>query len=68
MNINFTNLASRYNLMSQLFGVKKNQSNGLLNPADIFNAKNQKGIGIANKPVKSDKEIEEIIYESGICV
>ena len=54
--------------MSQLFGVKKNQSNGLLNPADIFNAKNQKGIGMANKSVKSDKEIEEIIYESGICV
>lgn len=68
MNINFTKLTSRYNLMSQLFGVKKNQSNGLLNPADIFNAKNQKGIGMANKSVKSDKEIEEIIYESGICV
>ena len=68
MNINFTNLESRYNLMSQMFGVKKNQRNGLLNPADIFNAKNQKGIGMANKSVKSDKEIGEIIYESGICV
>ena len=69
MNINFnlTNLSSRYNLMSQLFGVKK-QSNGLLNLADAINAKNQKGIGMANKSVKSDKEIEEIIYESGICV
>ena len=50
--------------MSQLFGIKKNQSNGLLNPANI---KNQKGIGMTNKSVKSDKEIEEIIYESGIC-
>jgi len=70
MNINFnlTNLTSRYNLMSQLFGAKKNQSNNLLNPANIFNAKNQKGIGMANKSVKSDKEIEEIIYDSGICV
>ena len=68
INFNFTNLTSRYNLMSQLFGVKKNKSNGLLNPADIFNAKNQKGIGMTNKSVKSDKEIEEIIYESGICV
>ena len=66
INFNFTNLTSRYNLMSRLFGVKKNQSNGLLNPADMINAKNQKGIG--NKYVKSDKEIEEIIYESGICV
>lgn len=43
-------------------------SNGLLNPAEIFNAKNQKGIGMVNKSVKSDKEIEEIIYESGMCV
>lgn len=68
INFNFSNLTSRYNLMSQLFGIKKNQSSGLLNPADIFNAKNQKGIGKANKSVKSDKEIEEIIYESGICV
>ena len=68
MNFNFTNLTSRYNLMSQLFGVKKNQSNGLLNPADIFNAKNQKGIGMANKSVKSDKEKEEMLYESGVCV
>ncbi len=68
INFNFTNLTSRYNLMSQLFGAKKNQSNGLLNPANIINAKNQKGIGMANKSVKSDKEIEEIIYESGICV
>lgn len=66
INFNFTNLTSRYNLMSRLFGVKKNQSNGLLNPADMINAKNQKGIG--NKYVKSDKEIEEIIYASGICV
>lgn len=66
INFNFTNLTSRYNLMSRLFGVKKNQSNGLLNPADMINAKNQKGIGI--KSVKSDKEIEEIIYASGICV
>jgi hypothetical protein len=64
MNINFnsTNLASRYNLMSQLFGIKKNQSNGLLNLAD------QKGIGMANESVKSDKEIEEIIYGSGLVV
>ena len=54
--------------MSQLFGAKKSQSNGLLNPAGIFNAKNQKGMGMANKSVKSDKEIEEIIYKSGICV
>ena len=68
INFNYTNLTSRYNLMSQLFGVKKNQSNGLLNPADIFNAKNQKGIGMANKSVKSDKEIEEMLYESGVCV
>ena len=69
MNINsaFSNLTSRYNLTSQLFGTQKNQSNGLLNPADIIKAKNQKGIG-AVKSVKSDKEIEEIIYESGICV
>ena len=65
MNINF-NLTSRYNLMSQLFGVKKNQGNGLLNPAGIFNDKNQKGM--VNRSVKSDKEIEEIIYESGMCV
>jgi hypothetical protein len=67
MNINFnsTNLASRYNLMSQLFGIKKNQSNGLLNLAD---KKNQKGIGMANESVKSDKEIEEIIYGSGLVV
>lgn len=63
MNINF-NFTSSYHLMSQLFGVKKNQGNGLLNPADIIKAKNQKGIGA----VKSDKEIEEIIYESGMCV
>ena len=28
MNFSLTNLASRYNLMSQLFGVKKNQNNG----------------------------------------
>lgn len=66
INFNFTNLTSSYNLMSQLFGVKKNQGNGLLNPAGIFNAKNQKGM--VNKSVKSDKEIEEIIYESGMCV
>lgn len=70
MNINFnsTNLASRYNLMSQLFALKKNQGNGLLNLSDVLNSKNQKGFGVANKSVKSDKEIEEIIYESGICV
>lgn len=68
INFNFTNLTSRYNLMSQLFGVKKNQSNGLLNPADVLNAKNQKGIGTANKSVKSDKEIEEMLYESGVVV
>ena len=68
INFNFTNLTSRYNLMSQLLGVKKNQGNGLLNPAGIFNARNQKGMGMANKSVKSDKEIEEIIYESGMCV
>ena len=68
INFNFTNLASRYNLMSQLFGIKKNQSNGLLNLTDVLNAKNQKGIGMAGKSVKSDKEIEEMLYESGICV
>lgn len=65
MNVNFTNLTSRYNLMSQLFGVKKKQSKGLLNPADIFNAKNQKSIGTTNK---SSKSVEEQLYESGICV
>ena len=68
INFNFTNLTSRYNLMSQLFGLKKNQGNGLLNLSDVLNAKKQKGLGVANKSVKSDKEIEEIIYESGICV
>ncbi len=68
INFNFSNLTSRYNLMPQLFGVKKNRSNGLLNPSDIINAKKQKGLGMANRSVKSDKEIEEIIYESGICV
>lgn len=68
INFNFTNLTSRYNLMSQLFGLKKNHGNGLLNLSDVLNAKNQKGLGAANKSVKSDKEIEEIIYESGICV
>jgi hypothetical protein len=68
MNINYTNLTSSYNWMSQLFGVKKNQRNGLLNLTDVINAKNQKIPSIANKSVKSDKEIEEIIYESGICV
>lgn len=67
INFNFTSLTSRYNLMSQLFGVKKKQSNGLLNPVDIIKTKNQKGMGVANKSVKSDEEIEEIIYESGIC-
>ncbi len=66
INFNYTNLTSSYHLMSQLFRVKKNQGNGLLNPAGIFNAKNQKGM--VNKSVKSDKEIEEIIYESGMCV
>jgi hypothetical protein len=67
MNINFnsTNLASRYNLMSQLFGVKKNQSNGLLNLSDVLNAKNQKSIGTTNK---SSKSLEEQLYESGVCV
>ena len=68
MNINYTNLTSSYNWMSQLFGVKKNQRNGLLNLTDVINAKNQKIPSIANKSVKSDKEIEEIIYESCICV
>lgn len=68
INFNFSNLTSRYNLMSQLFGLKKNQGNGLLNLSDVLNAKKQKGLGVANKSVKSDKEIEEIIYESGICV
>ena len=65
MNINFnsTNIASRYNLMSQLFGLKKNQSNGLLNLANVINGKNQKGI--ANK---SSKSLEEQLYESGVCV
>lgn len=51
--------------MSQLFGVKKNQGNGLLNPAGIFNARNQKGMGMANK---SSKSLEEQLYESGVCV
>ena len=66
MNINFnlTNLSSRYNLMSQLFKVKK-QNNGLLNLADVLNAKNQKNMGITNK---SSKSLEEELYESGICV
>ena len=68
INFNFTNLTSRYNLMSQLLGVKKKQGIGLNNLADMLNAKNQKGLGVTNKSVKSDKEIEEIIYESGICV
>lgn len=68
INFNFSNLTSRYNLMSQLFGLKKNHGNGLLNLSDVLNAKNQKGLGVENKSVKSDKEIEEIIYESGICV
>ena len=54
--------------MSQLFGIKKNQNNGLKSLTDVLNAKNQKSFGMANKSVKSDKEIEEIIYESGICV
>lgn len=67
MNISFnlTNLTSRYNLMSQLFGVKKNQNNELKSLADILNTKNQKRIGITNK---SSKSIEDIIYDSGICV
>ena len=66
MNINFnlTNLSSRYNLMSQLFGVRK-QSNGLLNLADVLNAKNQKSTGKTNK---SQKSLEEELYEKGICV
>ena len=66
MNINFnlTNLSSRYNLMSQLFKVKK-QNNGLSNLADVLNAKNQKNMGITNK---SSKSLEEELYESGICV
>ena len=66
MNINFnlTNLSSRYNLMSQLFKVKK-QNNGLLNLADVLNAKNPKNMGITNK---SSKSLEEELYESGICV
>lgn len=68
INFNFTNLTSRYNLMSQLLGVKKKQGIGLNNLADMLNAKNQKGLSVTNKSVKSDKEIEEIIYESGICV
>ena len=68
INFNFTNLTSRYNLMSQLLGVKKKQGIGLNNLADMLNAKNQKGLSVTNKFVKSDKEIEEIIYESGICV
>ena len=65
INFNFTNLTSRYNLMSQLFGVKKNQSNKLLNLSDVLNAKNQKSIGTTNK---SSKSVEEQLYESGICV
>ena len=66
MNINFnlTNLSSRYNLMSQLFKVKK-QNNGLLNLADVINAKNQKSMGTTGKSTKS---LEEELYESGICV
>lgn len=51
--------------MSQLFGVKKNQNNELKSLADILNTKNQKRIGITNK---SSKSIEDIIYDSGICV
>ena len=50
-------MASRYNLMSQLFGLKKSQGNGLLNLSGVLNAKNQKGLGVANKSVKSDEEI-----------
>lgn len=67
MNINFnlTNLTSRYNLMSQLFGVKKNQSNRLLNPLDVLNAKNKKSISATDKTSKS---VEEQLYESGVCV
>lgn len=65
INFNFINLTSRYNLMSQLFGVKKNQSNKLLNLSDVLNAKNQKSIGTTNK---SSKSVEEQLYESGICV
>lgn len=67
INFNFTNVTSKYNLMSQMLGTKR-QSSSLLNLSNILSAKNQKGIGLANKSVKSDKEIEEIIYESGICV
>lgn len=65
INFNFTNLTSRYNLMSQLFGVKKNQGNGLLNLADVLNAKNQRSTGTTNK---SSKSVEEQLYESGVCV
>ncbi len=66
MNINFslTSLSSRYNLMSQLFRVRK-QSNGLLNMTDVLNAKNQKNTG---KTGKSQKSLEEELYEKGICV
>ena len=55
MNINYTNLTSSYNWMSQLFGVKKNQRNGLLNLTDVINAKNQKIPSISNKTDKTDK-------------
>lgn len=65
INFNFTTLTSRYNLMSQLFGVKKNQSYGLKNLTDIVNAKNQKSIGTTNN---SSKSVEDILYESGLVV
>ena len=67
INFNFASLTSKYNLMSQMLGTKK-QSSSLSNLSNILSAKNQKDIGLVNKSVKSDKEIEEIIYESGICV
>lgn len=65
INFNFSNFSSRYNLMSQLFGAKKNQSNGLKNLTDIINAKNQKNIGTTKK---SSKSVEEMLYESGLVV
>ena len=65
INFNFSIFSSRYNLMSQLFGAKKNQSNGLKNLTDIINAKNQKNIGTTKK---SSKSVEKMLYESGLVV
>ena len=65
INFNYTNLTSRYNLMSQLFGVKRNQSNGLINLTGVINAKNKKSINTKNN---SSKSIDDMLYESGVVV